>query len=285
MFRRRLSILSVLIFSLVVALPVLADAPGVGTVVEGESVPGISLGDTRAEVEESVGPRQGCNSTMASCTFDVDGGGWVRVRYQGVNGGDAAGSPDDVVAHILWNDEVVGWRTEAGITIEDIYTNKQLAVDTYPNAELEYEYGSLIRLTDYDLGISISWEQVYLFYNVYMSIFEPFIPPPPPPMIRVADIEMDYTRRSVTATVFVMDEQNQPVEDAVVGGYWVYPVNKNNNTTLFIDGTTANDGSATFRIDKARPGDYRITISYVTKEGFELDHDGSILVGRITKPK
>jgi hypothetical protein len=96
---------------------------------------------------------------------------------------------------------------------------------------------------------------------------------------------MSYTRRSVTAKVLVHDKAHQPVEGAVVGGYWVYPINKNNNTTLFIDATTASGGYATFRIDKARPGGYRITITHVVKEGYEFDYDGSILVGVITKPK
>jgi hypothetical protein len=104
-------------------------------------------------------------------------------------------------------------------------------------------------------------------------------------LIRVADIELSFTRRSVTAKVLVLDEDDQPVEGAVVGGYWVYPVNRNNNTTLFIDAATAGDGYATFTIDKARPGDYRLTITHVVKEGYKFDHDGSILVGTITKPK
>lgn len=107
--RTRKYLLLVIILSLAVMVPVLAAAPAEGTVVEGISVPGIALGDTRAEVEDSVGPCRGCNSTMGSCTFDVEGGGWVRVRYQGANGGDGTGSPDDVVANISWNDEVVGW--------------------------------------------------------------------------------------------------------------------------------------------------------------------------------
>jgi hypothetical protein len=80
-----------------------------------------------------------------------------------------------------------------------------------------------------------------------------------------------------------VDDQDQPVEGTVVNGYWVYPVN--NNTTLFIIGTTARDGYATFRTDKTRPGDYRITINHVVKEAYEFDYDGSILVGVITKPK
>ncbi len=96
---------------------------------------------------------------------------------------------------------------------------------------------------------------------------------------------MSYDRRSVTARALVLDEQDQPVEGAVVGVFWVYPINKNNNTNLFTESTTAVDGYATFRIgDRARPGDYRITITHVVKEGYEWDKDGSVQVGTITKP-
>jgi hypothetical protein len=284
-------LLLVVILSLAVTVPVLAAAPGEGIVHEGESVPGIALGDTRAQVEAAYGTPRGCNSnndppTMESCSFDVVGGGWVGVHYRGANGGDATGSSDDVVENIRWGGEEVGWVTEAGITTELAKYDKQAALDAYPNAILTYDsVHRLVRLTEPDLGISISWNHAYIFYTVSMSIFEPFIPPPPPDLIRVADIQISYDRRSVTANVLVVDEQDQPVEGAVVGGYWVYPINKNNNTTLFINGITTGDGYATFRIDKARPGDYRITITHVTKEGYEFDNDGSILVGRITKPK
>ena len=77
-----------------------------------------------------------------------------------------------------------------------------------------------------------------------------------------------------------MDEKDQPVEGMVIDRYWVYPVKKNNNTALFFSCTIDTDGIAPFRIgDKARPGEYRIPITYVTKEGYEFDYDGSILVG------
>ena len=287
-------LLLVAILSLAVTVPVLAAAPAEGTVYEGVSVPGIALGDSRAEVEASVGPPSNCVSnndppTMESCKFDVEGGGWVSVRYQGSNGGDATGSPYDVVASIRWSEDVDGWVTSVGISIPMIKFDKQLAMDTYPNAVLFYnEFGSLIRLIDYNQGISISWDAVYIFFTASMSIFEPhpYIPPPPPDYIRVSDIQMATARRSVTATVLVVDDGGQPVEGAGVSGFWVYPVNKNNNTTLFFGDTTDADGKAAFKIgDKARPGEYRITIENVTKEGYVFDHDGSILVDRITKSK
>ena len=291
MIRKKMTVFVVVLISLVAAIPAFAAAPAEGTVHEGVSVPGIALGDTRAKVEATIGPPTSCRSnndppTMESCSFDVEGGGWVSVIYQGPNGGDATDSPDDVVGNIRWGGEEVGWETTAGVTTELAKYDKQAAVDAYPNAILAYDsVGRLVRLTEPDLGISISWNHAYIFYSVSMSVFKPFIPPPPPDMIHVHNIEMSYTRRSVTAKVLVHDEAHQPVEGAVVGGYWVYPINKNNNTTLFINAATASDGSATFRIDKARPGDFRLTITHVVKEGYKFDYDGSILVGVITKPK
>jgi hypothetical protein len=284
-------LLLIVAISLAVTVPVLAAAPAEGIVYEGISVPGIALGDSRAQIEAVNGPPRSCRDNnelgnLASCTYDVEGGGWVGVHYQGPNGGSPSGSPDDVVGNIRWGGEEVGWVTTAGVTTELAKYDKQAAVDAYPNAILTYDsVGRLVRLTEPDLGISISWNHAYIFYTVSMSVFKPFIPPPPPDMIHVHSIEISYTRRSVTAKVLVHDEAHQPVEGAVVGGYWVYPINKNNNTTLFIDATTASGGYATFRIDKARPGGYRITITHVVKEGYEFDYDGSILVGVITKPK
>jgi hypothetical protein len=54
---------------------------------------------------------------------------------------------------------------------------------------------------------------------------------------------------------------------------------------LYPSATTDAEGSATFTIDKAHRGVYRITITNVVKEGYKFDYDGSILVGVVTKPK
>jgi hypothetical protein len=291
---KKITILVTVLLSLVLALPVMADAPAVGTVYEGVSVPGIALGDSRAMVEASVGPPSYCRSntdpsTMDSCRFDVEGGGWVNVRYQGADGGPATGSSDDVVVYIRWSEDVAGWVTSAGISIPMIKFDRQLAVDTYPNAVLFYnDFGNLVRLTDYDQGITITWDAVYIFFSASMSIFEPFpyVPPPPPNYIRVTEIDMQAARRTVTATVLVVDDEDQPVEGAGISGFWVYPVNKNNNTTLFFSGTTDADGKVTFKIgDKARPGTYRINIESVTKEGYVLDQNNSVLVKTLDKLK
>ncbi|MEJ2354139.1 MAG: hypothetical protein P8Y03_30560 [Anaerolineales bacterium] len=273
MLGKRMTILAVVMFSLVVALPVLADATGVGTVYEGVSVPGIALGDSRAQVEAVNGPPRGCHdinelNDLASCSFDVEGGGWVGVSYQGPNGGNAIGSPDDVVTGIRWG-HVDGWATTAGVNTTLALNDKQAVVDAYPNADLYYDsVGRLYVLRDPELGIQVAWNHAYIFYDVYMSIFNPYTPPPPPDYIRVADIELfSNSRHSVTARVLVLDEQDQPVEGAVVDATWIYP----KVDGLQVSGTTASNGLVTFTIDKARWGTYYFSISDVSLDGYAYD--------------
>jgi hypothetical protein len=287
MLRKISLMLFVVALSLTAALPALADAPATGTVFEGDRVPGIALGDTRAEVDAVNGPPRSCRSnndppTMESCSFDVQGGGWVSVFYQGTDGGDAAGSPDDVVSNIRWGGEEVGWVTTAGVTTELAKYNKQAAVDAYPNANLTYDsVGRLVRLHDPGLGVQVAWNHAYIFYTISMSIFAPYTPPPPPDLIRVADIEMSYDRRSVTARILVLDEDDQPVEGAVVSGEFT----GSKSGPVYPSGTTDANGTVVFTIDKAHRGVYRITITRVVKEGYKWDYDGSIRVASITKPK
>ena len=60
MFRKRITILIVVLTSLAIVIPVLGDAPAEGTVVEGVSVPGIALGYTRAQVDAAYGQPRYC---------------------------------------------------------------------------------------------------------------------------------------------------------------------------------------------------------------------------------
>jgi len=107
----------VLVFATSVSL-VFAAVPTEGVVFEGESVPGIALGFTRAQVEAVYGEGSCRTSQTAGdfgyCTFRVDGEGQVDVIYRGLDGGDARNSPDDVVHYIDWYG-LSGWQTTAGI--------------------------------------------------------------------------------------------------------------------------------------------------------------------------
>lgn len=274
MFRNRVTVLIIALVSLVIVLPVLAAAPAEGTVVEGASVPGIALGNTRAQVEAVNGLPRGCSDInepdgLESCSFDVEGGGWVSVYYQGPNGSNASGSPDDVVIKIRWG-AVNGWVTTAGITTTLALNDKQAVVDAYPNADLYYDSsGRLYLLYDPELGIEVRWNHAYIFYDVYMLIFNPFTPPPPPDYIRVADIELfSSSKHVVTARVLVLDEQDQPVEGAVIDATWIYP----KVDGLLTSGTTASNGYVTFTIDKARRGTYYFSINDVSLDGYAYDN-------------
>ena len=102
-----------------------------------------------------------------------------------------------------------------------------------------------------------------------MSIFNPYTPTPAPDYIHVADIELfSNSRRSVTVKVLVLDEQDQPVEGAVVEATWMYP----KVDGLQVSGTKASNGYATFTVDKARRGTYYFSISDVSLDGYVYDN-------------
>ena len=114
-------LLLVVILSLAVTAPVLAAAPAEGTVIEGVSVPGVALGDTRAQVQGAYGDPYSCTTGYevdddATCDYPVEGLGHlgrIRVRFRGPDGGLPSASPDDVVSSVTWNTSV-DWITEAG---------------------------------------------------------------------------------------------------------------------------------------------------------------------------
>jgi hypothetical protein len=261
----------------VVAIPVLAEAPAEGIIVEGASVPGIAIGDTRAQVEAVNGPPRSCNDVdesndVAYCSFDVEGEGWVGAYYKGPNGGNASDSPDDIVTNIKWG-SVDGWVTTAGINTTLALNDKQAVVDAYPNADLYYDtVGRLYLLRDPKLGIQVQWNHAYIFYDVYMSIFTPYTSPPSPDYIRVADIELFSSRRhAVTAKALVMNEQDQPVEGVIVDAIWMGP----KVDGLQVSGTTASNGYVTFSIDKAQRGTYSFSIDDISLDGYAYDKEHS----------
>lgn len=101
---KRIVIVLVVLFSLMATLPVAADAAGVGTVYEGVSVPGIALGDSRAQVEAVNGPPNSCvdfevYGAKDHCGYSVEGGGSIGVRYRAPDGGTPSGSPRGFGCH------------------------------------------------------------------------------------------------------------------------------------------------------------------------------------------
>ncbi|MHA2279154.1 MAG: hypothetical protein ACXAC2_25525 [Candidatus Kariarchaeaceae archaeon] len=88
--------------------------PTTGVVQEGVSVPGVSLGDTRAEVVASWGEPRSCQYPDSTyCKYEPPEG-IVTVNYKAVDGGQAYGADTDVVSSVGWY-RFTDWLTTAGI--------------------------------------------------------------------------------------------------------------------------------------------------------------------------
>jgi len=300
MFRKSIAAMISVFLSLAIVIPAFAATPAEGTVVEGVSVPGIALGDTRAQVDLANGQPKSCKDRSYNdgrlgldsiCNYNVEGinnGGEILTLYfTAPDGSPAQASPDDVVITIQWETVVSGWVTTTGVNTTLAVNDPQAVIDAYPNAEVTYyDSGYIHEVRDPELGISIvrDWNVYGAFTSVRMTIFIPYVPTPPPPppdMIRVDDIQMTGDRRSITAKVLVLDEQDQPVEGALVEATWYY----SNGNTSPVSAETASDGFATFRVDKARRGNYYIYIHNVSLDGYVYDYINSITLGAYTKSK
>jgi hypothetical protein len=300
MVRKSMTVLVVVLIGLAAVIPVLALAPAEGIVVEGFSVPGIALGDTRAQVEAAYGQPKSCTDMAyydgrrgldAICKFDVDGvnngGDQVTVYYFAPDGGPAQASPDDVVSSIRWSQAISGWVTTAGINTTLALNDPQAVIDAYPNAEVTYNsFGYIYQIRDPEMGIEVlrSYDVYGDFTVVNMSIFTPYTPEPPPPpqsMIHVDDIQMTGDRHSVTARVVVLDDQSQPVEDALVEATWYCP----DGDSSLVSAETTSDGFVTFRVGKARRGNYYLYINNVSLDGYVYDYIHSTTLGAYSKSK
>jgi hypothetical protein len=293
MLRRSLFVLLVAVLSLTVAVPALADAPPQGTVVEGVSVPGVGLGDTRAEVQAAYGDPNTCQSgsvggDQSYCSYPVEGGGNVWILYRGPDGGGPSASPDDVAVHISWTDQVSGWVTTAGVNTtwaRAVREDPQAVQDVYPDAVITYNmFGAMIQAVDYGQGIRITWN--YHFYSgflgVSMAISYPGEPPPPPdPVTRVTSISMWANKikgkRTVWAYVWVDDEYWEDVVGATVIVDWTYP----NGSTRRLQAVTSDSGVASFKVRNAKTGTHSLEVVDVVYLEHPLDRDRSVLTASI----
>jgi len=279
------------------SLQAFAAAPGAGEVVEGWLVPGIALGDSRAQVEGSIGAPQFCQSVevagdRASCSFPVEGGGTVSVRYRGADGGNAGNDPSDVVHSIRWYEQVSGWVTTAGVNTGLAASDPMAVTDAYPNADITYNLvGDIYRAVDYALGIEVTW--VLDFYSgethVNMAVFPPqgVTPPPPPPPppadheVYVADIDLSATKRKrerqVSAVVEIRNEQDEPASGAGVQATWILP----DGSTESVDDVASMSGFAHFSVKSDQRGAYTLQVTGVELDGHAFDAAGSVLEGGI----
>lgn len=300
MFAKKLTILVIVVFSLVIASPVLADAPAVGTAVEGVSVPGVALGDTRAQVQAFYGDPYSCTTGYevdddAICTYPIEGLdhlGRIRIHFRGPDGGLPSASPDDVVYSITWSDSVPGWTTEVGgINTEwaaSVRQNPEAVLEVYPNAVISYGFfGAMTQARDYELGITIEW--VYHFYSGFLGVRmtisapseQPPPPPPPEPVTRVTNINLYANKikgkRTITASVWVDDEYWNDAIGATVVVDWIYP----DGSTQRLQAETASSGLARFEMLNVKSGTHSLEVVDVIFLEHRFDKQLSTLTASI----
>lgn len=267
-------------FSGAMAMPVLADAPAEGTVVEGVSVPGVALGDTRAQVEAAYGSPYYC-SGVSLCQFYVAGGGTVLVMYHGPDSGYATGSPDDFVYYIRWYQLVSGWVTTAGVNTTLAFNDMEAVLTAYPNATISCPTLLDTSIDDPALGIYINYHNSYPSgeRSVWMAISfpDPNAPPPEEYSVRVTAIDLYADKRNVYARVHLQDNRYRYTSGASVAATWTLP----DGSQLPVNGTTNSMGYAYFEFDKAHRGTYMFTVDDVVFEDFPFDTQNSILSASI----
>jgi hypothetical protein len=295
MTRKRLSALFAAVLALVAVLPVLATAPAQGLVVEGQRVPGIALGGSRAEVEAAYGQPASCQNLpyydgrqglKGICRFDVDGGGQVTVHYRAADGGPAQDSPADIVFIIRWAEAVSGWKTAAGINTTRALNDPDSVIAAYPLAIVTYNslFGNIESIEDKALGILIDYTFDYLSAtkSVNMAISFPREPPPAPELeTRVTDIDLTAGKvkgsRHVRALVRVQDEQGSSARGASVSATW----SLHDGNTQAVEAVASRSGYAFFEVFDVPRGTVTLIVDDVVLAGHEFDPDHSVLWARI----
>lgn len=286
---RWLALVTVLLVAALMTVPVLADAPGTGVVVEGKSVPGIELGFTRSQVEAAYGEPAFCQNVsgydQGSCQFDVEGGGQMSVRYHGPDGGPATNSPDDVVHFIRWFQQVTDWTTTAGINTTLAYNNPDAVMAAYPNATMSYQSMFDWSIDDPELGIHVYYHTSYLTgaLSVSMGISFPASSPPEPEQrfVRVSEIDLSVAKRNeVSASVRVQDDLDRNAYGAIVFATWTMPDGSQGS----INGTTDSFGLVNFDLGKLkRRGTYTFTVESIDLDGYQFDAENSVLSASVSK--
>jgi hypothetical protein len=296
----------------------LAAPPASGTVVEGISAPGAVLGDTRADVEASYGDPSYCQGPVQDfCTYNVSGLGSVNVRYRGPDGGGATGTSADVLYYLSFIG-FPDWITTAGVSTPLALADPEAVISAYPNGEVIYNiFGDIYQVRDQELGVSVTW--IYNFYTgtVYTSITiykgtgssppptpsptptpvstlppspTPTSTPPPDPtatptpepssnLLHVVAIDMNGTGRSVTAAVWIADQDGTSVSSALVSADWTLP----NGDIIALSGVTKRNGRVLFSVGKSA-GLHTITITGVSFDGYGFDPANSQLTQSIFIP-
>ncbi len=293
MKRKSMVLIAILLVSLVAAMPVLADAPMEGTVYEGNSVPGIALGFSRAEVEAAYGQPYYCQvhafpDDFAFCTFPVSGGGLVSIRYRGADGGFAHNSPDDEVVYAGWGEPVGGWTTAAGVNTTLAKADPDAVIAAYPDAEVSGNPGVNGSVIDWLRGIEVRW--TYDGYtghtHVYMNIFEPLASLPDAQETHVETIELsgykDGRLRKIRGWAEILNEYERAALGATVYATWILP---DGSTQPVVEEFVGISGVAFFELfapsGRAYRGTFRLRIDNVQLGEYTFDPAGSVLESSI----
>lgn len=276
----------------------LAAAPAQGVVVEGVSVPGATLGDTRAEVIASIGQPNWCQDVdvggdQGACSFPIDGGGSTLLRFRSPDGTAATGGSGDVLYQASWSggtwwaSPVVDWITTAGVTTTLALTDREAVAAAYPEATVIRDGSGVIQgVEDATLGIRITWSYDSYTHTtgVQLVVLGPrSAAPPGEQSIRVASLDLTATKergkREVVAVLRVLDERGLPVQWAQVTATWTFP---SGDTSASDSRFTSEGGYETYAIINARRGTYTFTVDDVVLEGFALDRGASVLTASVT---
>jgi hypothetical protein len=139
------------------AAPAAAAVPPRGTVVEGQSLPGVALGATRQQAVAAYGAPAYCLFTgRAVCTWQL-GNGTVSLDFTRADGGPPAGTGRDRVASAQWTG-LPGWRTTAGVTTTSALAHPESVPAAYPHAGVyRFSDGHLRLVIDFHVGIEVQW--------------------------------------------------------------------------------------------------------------------------------
>jgi len=287
MKERTITALFVGAFSLLSTLSALAAVPEFGTVVEGQSVPGVVLGDTRALVEATYGEPTRCQNEAATCTWIIEGnlgqGGQAQSQVNVGFSSSTSNDPNDVVSSISWNG-LDGWVTTTGINTYFAVNNQDAVIALYPDGIIFNQSLFDRHLTAYENGISFSWHTAYLSGTtlVRITIFEPRDPPPPRELsVSISEINMDLYKRQVIGEVSVVNDRNWRTRGADVYATWTLA----DGSTQAVQGTSDSFGKVTFVIEKARKGTYTLTIDDLVLEDHPFDTENSVLSATIVKKR
>jgi len=160
-------------------LAAMATPPSNGTVVEGNSVPGVALGANRIQVQAAWGTPTFCQSGSRSgdralCTWRLADGS-VDLSFTSKKGGDPTGNDSDVVAGTDWTG-IAGWVTTHGVSATQALSDPESVPPAYPNAQVfRYGNGHLLEVLDNHLGLEVYWATLPYSteWTVTMFIFRP----------------------------------------------------------------------------------------------------------------